>query len=145
MELVPASRVIRGALSASGLVAAGLALAACTPTGASPATPSATTTPPDTATALRDGEYNAKGWYGSGPSSIDVTLTLENGTVTAVEVEPNATDPTSLNYQRRFASGVDDLVVGRPLSELGDVVVSGSSSTPAGFDDAVRKIRRAAS
>lgn len=145
MELVPASHVIRGALGASGLLAAKLALAACTPTGASPATPSATTDPPDTATALRDGEYNAKGWYGSGPSSIDVTLTLENGTVTAVEVEPNATDPTSLNYQRRFASGVDDLVVGRPLAELGDVVVSGSSSTPAGFDDAVRKIRRAAS
>lgn len=65
-----------------------------------------------------EGDYGAKGWYGGLPSSIDVTLTIADGTVSAVTVVPNATDPTSLDYQRRFAKEVPQVVVGRPIDGL---------------------------
>jgi hypothetical protein len=32
-----------------------------------------------------------------------------------VEVTANATDPTSLSYQERFADAVPDVVVGKPI------------------------------
>jgi uncharacterized protein with FMN-binding domain len=107
----------------------------------------ATTTPRPEArqSGYRDGEYEAKGWYGGGPSSIDVALTLRDDRITQVEVTTNATNPTSLDYQERFAAAVPDAVVGRPIDELRVGRLSGSSSTPAGFNDALAKIRREAS
>jgi uncharacterized protein with FMN-binding domain len=116
---------------------------------AAPANPSST--PPAAATArpgaasYRDGDYQAKGWYGGGPSSIDVALTLRAGRITAVQVTPNATNPTSLDYQERFAAAVPDVVVGRPIDEVRVSRLAGSSGTPDGFNDALEKIRNEAS
>src|SRR5688500_6238717 len=53
-----------------------------------------------------DGVYTATGEYGSLPSSITVTVTLADDVVTAVEVTPHATNPMSLDLQRRFAAAV---------------------------------------
>lgn len=61
-----------------------------------------------------------------------MSLTLSDNIVTAVDVTPHATDPTSLDYQERFADAIDAVVVGKPITDLG---------TPDGFNDALEQIR----
>jgi uncharacterized protein with FMN-binding domain len=91
-----------------------------------------------------DGSYAARGWYGSLPSSITVTLSLSDDVITAVKVEPHATDPTSLDFQRRFAAAVPEVVVGRRIADVKVDRIAGSSGTPQGFNDALRQIREQA-
>jgi uncharacterized protein with FMN-binding domain len=118
---------------------------------AAPVTPSstapATTTARPSASPLRyrDGYYQAKGWYGGLPSNIHVALTLRTGRITDVQVTANATDPTSLDHQERFADAVPDVVVGRPIDEVRVSRLAGSSGTPEGFNDAIEKIKDQAS
>lgn len=92
-----------------------------------------------------NGTYSAQGVYESpgGTDTISVSLTLEDGTITAVDVEPVGNlDETSLQYIGQFSAGVDDQVVGVDLSELGDLTfVNGSSLTPSGFNEAVKEIK----
>lgn len=96
----------------------------------------------DAGAAPSDGTYTATGSYRSpaGPEQVEVTVTLADGVVTAVEVTPLATDPTSTSYQTRFASGVADQVVGRALADVEVDKVSGSSLTSGGFMDALEQI-----
>ncbi len=98
----------------------------------------------DTAAAgdYADGTYEAEGSYTNpgGQSSVAVSLTLEDGTVTAVEVTPEASG-TSLQYQQKFASGIADEVVGKALDEVSVSKVSGSSLTSGGFNAALEQIK----
>jgi uncharacterized protein with FMN-binding domain len=87
-----------------------------------------------------DGEFTATGWYGGLPSSITVTVRLTNGIITAVKVVPHATDPTSLDLQRRFAAAVPAVVVGKRIDQVKVGKLAGSSGTPQGFNDAIRRI-----
>lgn len=96
------------------------------------------------ASEYADGDYTATGWYGGGPSSIGVEVTLESAVLTAVTVTPHATDPTSLDYQRRFADAVPSVVVGKRIDEVNVGRLAGSSGTPIGFNDALRQIREQA-
>jgi uncharacterized protein with FMN-binding domain len=91
---------------------------------------------------VTDGTYTATGAYESpaGPETVAVSLTLADGVVTAVEVTPEATNPTSKQFQTTFASGVADVVVGQPIEGLSVDAVSGSSLTPDGFNAAVAEI-----
>jgi uncharacterized protein with FMN-binding domain len=101
--------------------------------------------PPDASLSeYVDGSYAATGWYGSLPSSITVTLSLFDDVITAVEVEPHATEPTSLDFQRRFAAAVPEVVVGRRIADVKLDRIAGSSGTPQGFNDALRQIREQA-
>jgi FAD:protein FMN transferase len=88
-----------------------------------------------------DGTYNATGQYGSLPSSIGVSVTLVDDVITAVTVTPRATDPTSLDYQTRFARAIPALVVGRNIDEVNLSKVAGSSGTPDGFNAAIQQIK----
>lgn len=88
-----------------------------------------------------DGEYTATGQYGGLPSSITVTATLSHNVITAVEVTPHATDPTSLDYQERFADAVPVEVVGKPIDEVRVGRLAGSSGTPNGFNAALQRIK----
>jgi FAD:protein FMN transferase len=92
--------------------------------------------------AYADGVYRATGQYGGGPSFITVTATLKNNVVTAVEVTPHATDPTSLDYQRRFAAAVPKVVVGKRIDEVNVGRLAGSSGTPNGFNAAIQRIEQ---
>jgi uncharacterized protein with FMN-binding domain len=92
-----------------------------------------------------DGTYDATGSYGGLPSSIGVSVTLTDDVITDVDVTTRATDPTSLDYQRRFAAAVPTLVVGRDIDEVNLSRVAGSSGTPDGFNAALRQIRAEAS
>jgi uncharacterized protein with FMN-binding domain len=88
-----------------------------------------------------DGTYTATGQYGSLPSSIAVAVTLVDDVITAVTVTPRATDPTSLDYQTRFAQAIPALVVGRNIDEVNLSKVAGSSGTPDGFNAAIQRIK----
>ena len=91
---------------------------------------------------LADGEYSATGGYvaPSGPESVDVTLTLADGVVTELSVHGNATDPEAKQYEAKFVSGIDALVVGKPISSLDVTNVAGSSLTSSGFAAAISDI-----
>lgn len=93
--------------------------------------------------AYTDGTYEVVGTYVSpgGPREINVTLTLQNGVVTATEFEGLATDATSKRFQGEFADGYEAMVVGKNIDEISLTKVSGSSLTPKGFMDAVEKIK----
>ncbi|MBG6223606.1 uncharacterized protein with FMN-binding domain [Arthrobacter sp. CAN_A2] len=93
--------------------------------------------------AYKDGTYTGTGSYQSpaGQEEVGVTLTLEADVVTAVEVEPMPDNPTTTEYQGRFAGGISDAVVGKKLDELSVDKVAGSSLTSGGFNDALGKIK----
>lgn len=94
--------------------------------------------------AYKDGVYTARGQYGGLPSHIDVTVNLKEGTITKVQVKTLATDPTSLDYQLRFAEAVPKVVEGKRITEVKVGKLAGSSGTPVGFNDAINQIKKQA-
>ncbi|MEU4025760.1 hypothetical protein [Streptomyces anulatus] len=93
-----------------------------------------------------DGTYSADGEYGTQDSSIGVTVTLDQGVITQVEVAPHATNETSRDFQDRFAQAVPEAVEGgRPIDDVQLDRPAGSSGTPYGFNDALDKIKAEAS
>lgn len=101
-------------------------------------------TGPADASAYRDGDYEATGEYGGLPSHLDVAVTVEDGTITDVEVTPTATNETSLGYQQDFADAVPDVVIGKALADVSVGKLAGSSSCGDGFNDAITQIREQA-
>jgi uncharacterized protein with FMN-binding domain len=95
--------------------------------------------------AYADGVYSATGQYGSLPSSITVTMTLVGGVIRGVDVVPHAEDPTSFDFQRRFAAAVPAVVVGKRLDEVKMDRLAGSRGTPEGFNAALQRIKDQAS
>lgn len=108
-------------------------------------TPPPTPEPAPTATAAlyEDGTYSVVGNYNSpgGPESINVTATLKNDIVTAVEVVSNAVLPNSKKFQGIFIANYKPLVIGKNIDSIQLDKVSGSSLTPKGFNDALADIR----
>jgi uncharacterized protein with FMN-binding domain len=92
----------------------------------------------------RDGTYEATGWYGSLPSHHDVTLTITDGAVTAVDITTPAEDETSLGYQERFAAALPGAVIGRNVDDLDIDRLAGSSGCSEGFMDALAQIKEQA-
>ncbi len=112
-----------------------------TPSSASNTSVAAPGSPSSRRSNYADGTYNATGQYGSLPSSIGKSVTLVDDVITAVTVTPHATDPTSLDYQTRFAQAIPALVVGRNIDEVNLSKVAGSSGTPNGFNAAIQRIK----
>jgi uncharacterized protein with FMN-binding domain len=112
-----------------------------TPSSASNTSVAAPGSPSSRRSKYADGTYTATGQYGSLPSSIDVSVTLVDDVITAVTVTARATDPTSLDYQTRFAQAIPALVVGRNIDEVNLSRVAGSSGTPDGFNAAIQRIK----
>ena len=98
----------------------------------------------DNDTTYADGVYSAKGEYGSLPSHITVTITLTDEIVSNTGVQTHATDPTSLDLQRRFAAAVPAVVNGKHISQVKVGRLAGSSGTPNGFNDAIRQFKEQA-
>jgi membrane-bound inhibitor of C-type lysozyme len=93
-----------------------------------------------------NGTYTATGSYDSpgGTEFVKVTLTLDNDTVTAANVISGANDPTAATYQTSFIGGYMSQVVGKHIASIKLRNVSGSSLTPIGFNNAVKKIEQQA-
>jgi uncharacterized protein with FMN-binding domain len=90
-----------------------------------------------------DGTYTATGGYVSpnGPETIDVSITLKDDVITAVEVIPNPDNANTEKYQGLFAAGISDVVVGKDIDAISVSKVSGSSLTSGGFNEAVAEIK----
>lgn len=126
--------------------AAGSAPTDSTSAGSPSASASAAGTPGSAAGtgSYADGSYSAQGSYippSNQTEEVDVTLTLQDNVVTALEVETSGNNPTSKQYQREFTSGIQAQVVGKSLDELDVHKVAGSSLTSQGFNRALDTIR----
>lgn len=151
---------LQKALSIAALASVTVGGAACSSTNTpSVATPSSAmmTTPsmmPTTSThmmpmshtmmmAYKSGTYTVDGSYTSpaGPEMIAVKLTLKDNIVTSAEVTPKAVAPMSQRFQGQFISGYEQYVIGKNIDQINVSVVSGSSLTPQGFNDALAKIK----
>ena len=95
------------------------------------------------ATAYKDGDYDAEASYSNpaGPSKVKVALTLADNKITKITVTPEAENSTSKQFQTKFASGISDAVVGKSIDELNVSKVSGSSLTSTGFNAAIDDIK----
>jgi hypothetical protein len=62
----------------------------------------------------------------------------------AVRVTPHATDPRSLEFQRRFAAAVPVVVVGKRIDEVKLDRIAGSSGPPQGVNTALERIKEQA-
>lgn len=101
-------------------------------------------TPTTQAPTYKDGTYSAVGTYGGLPSHLTVTVNLQQGLISHVEVKTHATDPTSLDYQRNFAAAVPAVVEGKSLKDAKVGKLAGASGCPIGFNDALDQIRKQA-
>jgi hypothetical protein len=143
---VPPRKTLLTAIIAICVAAAAAGCATTDVDGTSPSSASSTSVAVPSSPSSRrsryvDGTYNAIGQYGGLPSSIGVSVTLVDDVISAVTVTPQATDPTSLDYQSRFARAVPVLVVGRNIDEVNLSKVAGSSGTPDGFNAAIQQIK----
>jgi len=95
------------------------------------------------ANKYKNGSYDAEGYYRSpaGTEKVGVTLEVEDDTVVGVTFTAHATHPKSAAMQAAFKGGISAVVVGKSLDEIDVGVVSGSSLTGIGFDEAVAKIK----
>lgn len=111
--------------------------------GGSDAGSNASSSPQSSSSSYKDGSYTASGSYQSpgGTESIDVTLTIADNTVSAVEVTSHADNANSKRYQGEFIGGISDVVVGKPVNELKVDKVAGSSLTSGGFNEALEAIK----
>lgn len=118
-----------------------------TTTAPSPTTAPITGTEAATAaSAYKDGEYSATGHYVSpgGPRDVDVTITLDQGVITAATFQGHATDPNSRRFQGEFKANFQPQVVGKNIDDVQVTKVAGSSLSPKGFMDALSQIKNEA-
>ena len=90
-----------------------------------------------------DGTYTAAGTYATPETveTISVTVTLEGGAVTEVEVTGDPQRAESEQYQGQFIGGIADVVVGQDIDEIQVSRVAGSSLTSGGFNQAIEAIK----
>ena len=146
MRTTPARHGSRRRYTAIAITASISPMTACSTPAAvtsAPAPQQAQITVPEES-AYVDGEYSARGWYGSLPSHQDVTLTVDDGAVTDVQITIPAEDQTSIAYQQRFARALPDAIIGLPLNEIAIDRLAGASGCSEGFMNALEEIREAA-
>ncbi|MET0813372.1 MAG: hypothetical protein ABWY03_09970 [Microbacterium sp.] len=135
-----------GAVASVGFAGA-LALAGCTsPAATDTGTDAGTDTGTDSGSSTAeyaDGTYTADGTYQTPESveTISVTVSLEDGVITAVDVEGDPQKAESKQYQGQFIGGISDEVVGKPIDEVSVSRVAGSSLTSGGFNEAIETIK----
>lgn len=101
---------------------------------------------PQTSGEYADGSYSAEGAYQTPETveQISVTLTLEDGVVTDVEVTGDPQARETEQYQGQFIDGIAEEVVGVAIDELNVSRIAGSSLTSGGFNSAVEDIKEQA-
>ena len=138
-----------------------IALAGCSATTTSTASPSAAPadeSTPSTASSApatgstgaaasgsvyKDGTYSADGSYATPESveTISVTVTLAGDVITQVQVSGNPTKSESKQYQSQFIGGISSEVVGKKIEDIAVSRVAGSSLTSGGFNKAIEEIK----
>ena len=99
----------------------------------------------DTGT-YRDGTYDVNGEYGPvGEDTIDVHVTVSDGTVKGVKIVGHPFTTISKDHQDAFAKAIPGVVVGKPLKGLKVDTVAGASWTTEAFNAALDVAREQAS
>ena len=113
-----------------GLAAVAVSLAACSPGTAAGQT-------------YADGTYSAEGEYATPETveKIEVTITLADNVITAVEVSGTPMRPETVRFQGQFVDGIAAEVVGVDIDKINVKRVAGSSLTSGGFNKAVDAIK----
>lgn len=95
------------------------------------------------ASSYADGTYSASGEYQSpnGTETLDVTITLQDDAITAVEVVGHGGSPNTVRFQGEFAGGIGAAVVGKRIDEISVSKIAGSSLASGGFNAAVEQIK----
>lgn len=91
-----------------------------------------------------DGTYTKEATYQTPETveSILVSVTVKDNVVTNVVVTGKAVNETSQKFQGLFIAGVNAVVVGKKLDEIGELsAVNGSSLTPNGFNSAIALLK----
>lgn len=115
-------------------------------TSAADGTSANASTPTTSNTAYKDGTYTAEDSYTSpgGTEVISVSVTVKDGVVTDTNVEQEANNHESAEYQSAFKQGYKTYVVGKALDAIQLSHVSGSSLTSRGFNNALQQIKNQA-
>lgn len=98
----------------------------------------------DSAFKYEDGTYSNEATYFTPETeeSILVTISLNGDVVTDVVVTGKTLNETVKKFQGLFISGINAVVVGKKLDEIGELsAVNGSSLTPNGFNSAVALLK----
>ena len=78
-----------------------------------------------------------------GTESNSISLVINEGIISSVEVGITTTNKASLKYQQDFAKNIPSIVVGQKISELKSIDrVSGASITTTAFNDALLKLQQ---
>ncbi len=107
--------------------------------GNNPPTPQAVEAEPAGAT----GTFTAASSYSTGRSihELDVTLTLDNGVVTAADIDYDGAGEPGTPILRSFNEAYETEVVGRDIDSIELSRVGGASWTSNAFNEAVDEIR----
>ena len=92
------------------------------------------------ANAVADGNYDATVAYmqPKGQDTVEIKVTVKDGTVTGASVTAVNADPMSVRYITNFNAALPGLVVGKKITELNlPYRVAGSSLTTAAFQQYV--------
>ncbi len=94
-------------------------------------------------TKYSNGTLNVTSSYMSqgGKNDLGVSVTIKDDIITALTVTNKAGDKTSTNYQNKFISGINSVVVGKSVDSVKVGVVSGSSLTSPSFNDALAQVK----
>jgi uncharacterized protein with FMN-binding domain len=85
------------------------------------------------------GTGTGAGSYGT--ETLDVTITLQDDAITAVEVVGHGGSPNTVRFQGEFAGGIAAAVVGKRIDEISVSKIAGSSLASGGFNAAVEQIK----
>ncbi|ODU64202.1 MAG: hypothetical protein BGO97_09290 [Micrococcales bacterium 70-64] len=143
MRTSTTATAVIGGLALVGALAGCSTPAATTDTGSGTTDSGTTDTGTTTSGTYADGTYTESADYSapSGTETVDVTITLADNVITAVEVTGHATDPQAKQHQGEFADGIAGVVVGKNIDEIKVDKVGGSSLTSGGFNKAVELIK----
>jgi uncharacterized protein with FMN-binding domain len=114
---------------------------AVNPTTAATTAP-ATANTPALSSGYTDGTYKATSDYyvPSGNETVQVTVTLKNGSISDASIRNSESNSVSSRYQEDFASVYKSYVVGKKISSLQIGAIAGASYTSQGFSDAISQI-----
>lgn len=138
---------VRATFAAAASLAVLLPVVGCNPDAATPSnrTGSRIAETDSRSVEYEDGTFTEVGIYGGAPSYMTITVTLSDGAISDVAVEPMPeNNATSRGYQERFAAAVPEEVIGKSLGEAEVGVLAGASGCADGFNDAIAKIRELA-
>ncbi|WP_377938405.1 FMN-binding protein [Alloscardovia venturai] len=95
----------------------------------------------DTGT-YKDGTYHVTGGYGiNAKNQLSVDLTVSDGKISDVRVEPETDNAISKKYGEKFVQQIRSEVVGKDLKGMNVDIVAGASWTTQAFNQALTNIR----